>query len=142
MGAAAEANVVVLAFDEDFHALPEEAGEAAVGGFFEKVVEAVPAGGFGFFGNVVFNEFRGGGAGALRIAGDVGVFEADFLKEVVGVLEFFFGFAAEADDDIGGDGDIGNFAAKFFNDVAVLGGGVSAVHAAQSGIVAGLDGQV
>lgn len=102
----------------------------------------MPAGGFDVVGDVILNEFSGGGSGALGIAREVGVFEGDFFEEVVGVLEFFFGFAAEADDDIGADGDVGDFGAQFSDDVAVLFGGVSAVHAAQCSIVAGLDGQV
>ncbi len=142
MGAAAEAGFVFLAFDEDFDGLADKAAEAIVGDFFEEVIEFVPAGGFGFFGNIVLNEFSGGSAGTLGIAREVGVFEGDFFKEVVCVLEFFFAFAAEADDDICADGDVGDFCAQFLDDLAVLFGGVTAVHAAQGRVVAGLDGQM
>src|SRR6478735_6000192 len=66
----------------------------------ELVVTAV----FDFERDVVCEELGPFGSGALAVLEDEAVLEAALGDQVVGLLEIFFGLAAEADDEIAGDG--------------------------------------
>ena len=55
------------------------------------------------------------------------------------MLELRLGFAGKADDDVGGDGDVGDDARGCALQASIVVGGVAAPHLGQHLVVAGLD---
>ncbi len=68
--------------------------------------------------------------------------EAQLLQQVKAALELGFSLAAEADDDVGGEGGAGDDVADAVRPLQVLLDGVAAAHAGQKLVVRGLDGDV
>lgn len=60
--------------------------------------------------------FGGGGSGSGGVPEHVGVIELEPLHASQGAFKFFFGFAGEADDDIGGEADVRHFFAELVDD--------------------------
>ncbi len=82
------------------------------------------------------------GAGARAVARQVHLVEVHVAHDVDGALELLRRLAAEADDDVGIDCHLGHDGADAFDERAVLGHGVAALHAFQHRVVAGLDGHL
>ena len=140
--AAAYAGCADLSVDENFKRLTDVSGVFLCGDFFEEGVEAVPAGIFGCGGNIIFKAFLRVGAFAVGIAGDETKIPPEFFVHAVGIFEFFVGFAAKANDDVGGNGAVWNGGLNFSHDGFVFLHIVIAVHAAEHAVVSGLDGHV
>jgi len=68
--------------------------------------------------------------------------EADGAAEIEGVLEGGVGFAWEADETIGGEGQRGEGAPEFLDTLEEPVGGVAAVHEGEDAVVATLEGYV
>ncbi len=121
------------AFDEDFL---EGADEALVGGdaaqvlVFEQDLVAAHLLGVGD----VVRHVGGGGAGAGRVFEDEGVVEACGVHERARLLEVVGGLAGEADDDVGGEGEVGHGFAQAADGVEVVGAGVAAAHEAEDAV--------
>ena len=79
---------------------------------------------------------------ALRINESEHLSIADFSHEVGGRLEIFFGFAREADDNIGGEGNIGVRLAHFSHQIKIVLSGIATIHGLQHAISTRLNGKV
>lgn len=102
------------AFDEDFVGIADVCRVFVEGDLLlegDEFVEAV----FADLGGDLLH-FGGGGSGARRVAEHVGSVELEPFHAGESAFEFFFGFTGEADDDVGGEADIGHFFAEFGND--------------------------
>ena len=84
----------------------------------------------------------GEGVGAHGEFEHIGVVVAHASKDVEGGLMVLFGLAAEAGDDIGGDGAVGQVAAYGIDAVQIPFARVAAVHAFQHAAAAALHGQM
>ena len=128
-------------FDEDFKGGVEKfvvevlAEEVLVGK--EKFVAPHFFGG----GDVVIKE-RGGSVGSRGVFENEGVVERGLAKKGTGLLKVVLGLAGEADNDVGGDGDVGHGVAQTAEGVKVGFAGVTAAHGFEDGVGAGLHGQV
>ena len=85
---------------------------------------------------------RGRGAGSYRVRLDVDDVIADVAEQLNRALELCFRLAAEADDDVGGQGQVGDGGHRGGDLLAVLGDAVDATHAAKELIVTGLHREV
>ncbi len=102
------------ALDEDFVGFADAVGVFVEGDLLlesDEFVEAV----FADLGGDLLH-FGGGGTGAGGIAEHIGSIELEAFHAGEGAFEFFFGFSGEADDDVGGEADIGHFFAEFGHD--------------------------
>jgi hypothetical protein len=130
--------------------------EAERDGFCVLADEAAHEGEF-LFGSEVAQDFialagylyrdligHGGGrrAGAGGVGEDVQVGEGQFCDETAGGFEFGGGFAGESGHDVGADGGGGQGGANLFNLFAIVPGTIFAVHAAEYGVTAGLQGDM
>ena len=129
------------AFAEDFDALADEAFAALAGlgvDEFEGFAVAL------FFD--VVGELRGHGGGGGVAAGavfeDEGVVEVDAADEVEGGGVVGVGLAGESADDVGGEGDVGARGADGFSEPDEFFVCVAAVHGAEDGVTAALQGEV
>jgi len=89
--------------------------------------------------------FRPAGGGGLRARGEgegVDVDEAGAVDDFEGVLEVRVGLAGERDDHVGGEGGTVEGAADAVDHAEEIVAGVLAVHAAEDGVGAGLEGEV
>ena len=87
-------------------------------------------------------EFRGGRAGSRGEWEEMEVGEGLRGDEVVALAEERVGFAGESDHDVGADGGVGEKLANRGEFFGVVPGTIAAVHAAEDGVGAGLEGEV
>ena len=80
--------------------------------------------------------------GPGRVGEHEGRIEAGLFDHLQGPLELGLGLAGEADDDVGGDSQVGKRLAQPLHQVEELLAGIAALHAGQDLIVAGLQGKV
>ena len=130
------------AFDEDVDGLADHFGVVFLADFVLEGEHFVVASAFGFFGDVVGHEAHGLGAGAFGVFEDEAVFEAVFADGVHTELEGLFGFAAEADDEVAGDGASREDFVDAGHHVTVILDGVATFHAFEDFVAAGLEGDV
>ena len=93
-------------------------------------------------GDVVLQVAPGDGAGPRGVGGHVDLVEAQLLQQVKAALELGFSLAAEANDDVGGEGGGGDDVADAVHPLQVLLDSVAAAHAGEDVVVGGLDGDV
>lgn len=83
---------------------------------------------FDFFRDVIGEFVDGERSGAWGVFEDKGVFVFAGFEEFGGGGEIFIGFGGEADDEIGGDGGVGEEVANAMNEFQVFLDGVIPVH--------------
>ena len=128
-----------IAFAEDFEGAADFGGEFGFGLGVDEFEEVLVAGFFDGFGELEgFREIGGGGAAAGAVAEDEGVVEVDGADDFFGGLVVGFGFSGEADDDIGGDREVGAGLAHALADVQKALRGVGPVHRFEDGGAAAL----
>ena len=108
---------------------------------FEERLEAGEAFGLDGFTDLIV-DLGSGRAGARRIFERVGLGEADLGDQVQGLLEFGFGFAREADDDVGRERDVRADGADLADQSTVFLRGVLAVHGGEDAVGASLERQM
>ncbi len=84
----------------------------------------------------------GGGTGARGVGEDVQISERQVCDEAAGGFEFGVGFAGESSHDVGSDGGGGHGSANLFDLLAIVPRSIFAVHAAEHGVTARLQGHV
>ncbi len=104
----------------------------------EEVVEAAALD----VGRDVVGELRRRRPGARRVGRGEDLVVADGLEKGESLLELRLGLAAEADDDVGRDGDAGDGLADPVEPLLVVLDGVLAAHPVEDGVRARLDRQV
>ncbi len=130
------------ALDQDGGGFVEEGLAEGEGVLVGEVVEEVDAVVDDWAVDEVLGPAGGGGVGARREWEGVDVDEFRVGDDLEGAVEFFVGFAGEADDDVGGEGGavVGLVeAVDHFQEVVAS---VLAVHAAEEMVGAGLQGEV
>ena len=79
-----------------------------------------------------------GRPGSCRVGEDVQVGKRQFFDDAARIFKFSVGFCGETDHDVGADCGGRHGGANLFNLFAIVPGAISAVHAAEDGIAAGL----
>lgn len=128
------------AFNEDFELLANEGGVFVDGDLVldgDEFVEPVA----GDFEGDLFH-VGGGGAGSGGVAKHESAVELELFHAGESAFELFFGFAGEADDDVGGEADIGDGGAEFGDDFAEGFDGVEPFHALEEVVMTGLERHV
>ena len=128
------------AFYHDFE-LSADAFFVLFDGDFVLAVDEFLESGFGDFEGDLFH-VGGGGAGAGGVAEHEGAVEAELFHAREGAFELFFGLAGEADDDVGGEADVGDRFAELFDDLAEGFNAVEPFHPFKEVVVAGLERHV
>ena len=91
----------------------------------------------------VVAELAGGvGDAAVAVAEHEGAIELDLAHEREGLLMIGLGLAAEADHEVGAEGEAGHGGAQLGDEGEVLAAGVAALHGAEHGVAAGLGREV
>ncbi len=130
------------AFDEDAYVTADKFGIVFFGNAVLEFEHFVVATAFDVFGDVIRVEFVGFGTAAGAVFEDEAVFEAAVTDELHAFFEAVFGFAAEADNEVTGDGTVGHKFADSVHHFAVFFDGVTAFHAFEDIIAAGLSRDV
>ena len=129
-------------FDQDLFDLPHP-GRVPLGGVaLDDLEEAGHPPGGHVLGDEAPLPSGGLGAGAGREDERVGGVIAGLFGHLEGALEVFVGLAREADDDVGGHGQVGDGRAGGGQPVEVALGRVAPVHPGQRPVAAGLQRQV
>lgn len=116
------------AFDEDFLLSAYEGDVVLFTDLILEIEHFIVAAAFDVFRDVVGVEIVGPGAGAGAVFEDEAIFETALADEIHALLEGVFGFATEANDEIAGDGAIGDCLANPLEHFAVLFDGIAAFH--------------
>jgi hypothetical protein len=130
------------AFDENGYTAADEFGVVFFGDAILEFEHFLVAAAFDIVGDVIGEEFVGFGTGAGAVFEDKAVFEAAVSDELHAFFEAGFGFAAEAYDEVAGDGAVGDEFADAEHHFAVVFDGVAAFHAFEDIVTAGLSGYV
>ena len=138
----AAADQFAFAFHQDFDAAADHLAIQLPGDFLLNGEKFVVSPALDFLGNVVGETIDGHRSGPGRVFEDEAVLESGFADQIDGGGEIVVGFGGEADDEIAGDADIGHVLAGAGEEIAVLSGGVAAVHEFQNAIAAVLGGGV
>ena len=116
------------AFDEDFDRAADEVGVVFGTDCVLQIEHFVITAFFDLVLDVIRIVVGGFGAGSFGVFEDEAVFEAELADGVHRFLMSFFGFATEADDEVAGDGTVGNDFADAVHHVAVFADGVAPLH--------------
>ncbi len=122
------------------HAAHHGSGDRG-GVFADRLLEPVQALLLDLMGDVI-RPRRRRRAGTRTIDEAVGLVEADRLDQLQGIAEIGFGFTGKPDDEIRGKAEIGAHGPQPAHPVAVLGGGVAALHERQDAVRPALHRQV
>ena len=128
-------------FDEDLHGAADLGGVEAFGEGLEFAHGAVPAAFDGFVMDASVHVV-GFGAFFAAVAEDACAFEFGIADEVEEFGEVFFGFAGEADDESGADGEAGDAGAHAVDEVADVVAGGFALHGSEHAVGDVLEGDI
>ena len=107
----------------------------------DQLLQFAQAFGLHVFRNLIVH-VGGRRAGARRILERERAGEADLVDQLHGVAEIRVGFAGEADDEIGGEGELGLRFAQAIDDAQIIVAGVVAVHRVEDAVGARLHRQM
>lgn len=129
-------------FDEDLDALSDELqivffADSVLN--FQQPVIALP---FDIVGHVIGQLIGGPGSRSLAVFENKAVLEAAFFDKLYGLLKIVFGFAAESDDKVAGNGMAGDLFSDARHHFAILCDGIATFHGLEHAIRAALQRDV